>query len=103
MKVEKYIYFNNIKFTRDNKTGYYLNSTIRKRLHRYVWEFYNGDIEKGFDIHHKDLNKELEKISKLNELCLLEVKCSIGAREDLGRPTTTPIENKNKFMNYLNA
>lgn len=68
MKVEKYIYFNNIKFTRDNKTGYYLNSTIRKRLHRYVWEFYNGDIEKGFDIHHIDGNKSNNDISNLAKL-----------------------------------
>ena len=41
---EKYQYFNGLKFTRDDKTGYYLNSTIRKRMHRYVWEFYNGQI-----------------------------------------------------------
>jgi len=26
---------------------------------------------------------------------------SIGAREDLGRPTTTAIENKKNFMHYL--
>lgn len=34
-------------------------------------------------------------------LCLIEVKCSIGAREDLGRPTTTAKENKENFMKYL--
>lgn len=32
---------------------------------------------------------------------LIEVKCGIGAREDLGRPTTTAIENKRNFMEYL--
>ena len=58
-------YFNDLKFTRDDKTGYYLNSTIRKRLHRYVWEYYNGDIPKGCEIHHKDLNKENNDISNL--------------------------------------
>ena len=36
-----------------------------------------------------------------NELNLIEVKCSIGAREDLGRPTTTALENKQIFMEYL--
>ena len=36
-----------------------------------------------------------------NELSMIEVKCSIGAREDLGRPTTTAIENKENFMGYL--
>ena len=34
-------------------------------------------------------------------LSLIEVKCSLGAREDLGRPTTTALENKQNFMNYL--
>ena len=56
----KYAYFNNNKFTRDDKTGYYLSSLIngkRYRLHRYVWEYYNGTIPKGYDIHHKDHNK----------------------------------------------
>ena len=33
---------------------------------------------------------------------LIEVKCSIGARDDLGRPTTTTApENKQNFMEYL--
>lgn len=36
------------------------------------------------------------------ELTFVEVKCSIGAREDLGRPTTTALENKRGFMEYLN-
>ena len=47
------------------------------------------------------LDKELEKAKKRNELSLIEVKCSIGAREDLGRPTTTALENKQNFMDYL--
>ena len=33
--------------------------------------------------------------------CLLEVKCAVGAREDLGRPSTTPRENKAAFMERL--
>ena len=36
-----------------------------------------------------------------NELSLIEEKCSIGARGDLGRPTTTAMENKQNFMEYL--
>lgn len=47
------------------------------------------------------LDAELEKAKNGNRLCLIEVKCSIGAREDLGRPTTTALENKLNFMNYL--
>lgn len=63
--LEKYQYFNNIKFTRDEKTGYYLNSTLRKRIHRYVWEFYNGSIPKGYEVHHIDGNKANNDISNL--------------------------------------
>lgn len=47
------------------------------------------------------LDKELEKAKDRNELSLIEVKSSIGARDDLGRPTTTAIENKQNFMEYL--
>ncbi|MBQ4462971.1 MAG: phosphonopyruvate decarboxylase, partial [Eubacterium sp.] len=31
----------------------------------------------------------------------LEVKCAIGARADLGRPTTSAKENKDAFMKLL--
>lgn len=48
-----------------------------------------------------DLDAELEAAKERNELSLIEVKCSIGAREDLGRPTTTALENKQNFMEYL--
>ena len=50
-----------------------------------------------------DLDKELENAKDRNELSLIEVKCSIGAREDLGRPTTTALENKQNFMEYLKS
>lgn len=48
-----------------------------------------------------NLDKELEAAKGRNELSLIEVKCSIGAREDLGRPTTKALENKRNFMEYL--
>ncbi len=48
-----------------------------------------------------DLDNELEKARARNELSLIEVKCSIGARADLGRPTTTALENKQNFMEFL--
>ena len=50
-----------------------------------------------------DLNRELETAKSRNELSLIEVKCSIGARENLGRPTTTALENKQNFMSYLES
>lgn len=48
-----------------------------------------------------DLDRELDNAKTRNELCMIEAKCSIGSRENLGRPTTTALENKNNFMNYL--
>lgn len=47
------------------------------------------------------LDEELKNAKKRNGLCFIEVKCSIGARDDLGRPKTTPAENKRNFMEYL--
>lgn len=47
------------------------------------------------------LDKALEDAKSRNDLSLIEVKCSIGARDDLGRPTTTAMENKQNFMEYL--
>lgn len=51
----------------------------------------------------EDLDKELQIARERNELSFIEVKCSIGARDDLGRPTTTALENKQKFMEYLST
>lgn len=50
-----------------------------------------------------DLDRELAAAKQRNELSLIEAKCSIGAREDLGRPTTTALENKRNFMEYLST
>ncbi len=47
------------------------------------------------------LDCELEVARKTNELIFIEVKCGIGARDDLGRPTTTALENKQAFMKTL--
>lgn len=43
----------------------------------------------------------LAEVKKKEGLCFIEVKAAIGAREDLGRPTKTPMENKKLFMGYL--
>lgn len=49
----------------------------------------------------ESLDGELKLAKSGNELTLIEVKCSIGARENLGRPTTTALENKQNFMDFL--
>ncbi|MBQ2346758.1 MAG: phosphonopyruvate decarboxylase [Clostridia bacterium] len=49
----------------------------------------------------QSLDKALLNAKNKGELCFIEVKCSIGARADLGRPTTTALENKQNFVEYL--
>lgn len=48
-----------------------------------------------------DFDAILTKMKKEQGPILIEVKTAIGSRDDLGRPTTTPIENKLAFMEYL--
>ena len=49
------------------------------------------------------LDEALQAAKSASALTLIEVKCSIGARDDLGRPTTTALENKMNFMANLKA
>lgn len=49
----------------------------------------------------EDLDRELVEAKKRKILSFIEVKSAIGAREDLGRPKSTAIENKQKFMEYI--
>lgn len=49
----------------------------------------------------EDLDKQLKIAKNATELTFIEVCCSLGARVDLGRPTTTALENKQNFMKYL--
>ena len=52
----------------------------------------------------KDLG-ELERVLQIvkitNQLTFVEIKCAIGSRKDLGRPTTTAGDNKKMFMKML--
>jgi len=49
----------------------------------------------------KELDETLEKVVNTNALTFIEIKTNIYSRKELIRPTTTPIENKTNFMNYL--
>lgn len=51
----------------------------------------------------ESLSSILRQISKAGQgPVLLEIKVKKGNRKDLGRPTTTPIENKEALMDFLN-
>ena len=49
----------------------------------------------------EDLIDVLNEVKKNNDLSLIEVKVKKGNRKDLGRPTTTPIQNKEALMTFL--
>lgn len=49
------------------------------------------------------LDAALAAAAQGDGLCLIEAKCAIGARADLGRPTTTAVENKCSFMEHLST
>lgn len=67
----KKAWFNGFRFIKDNKTGYYLCSKLKKRLHRYVWEYFNGEIPEKYHIHHK-IDKSKNDIEYLE--CILSIK-----------------------------
>ena len=50
---------------------------------------------------YDSLDRELAAAKSRGELSFLEAACSLGARENLGRPTTAAQENKKSFMTWL--
>ncbi len=55
-----------------------------------------------YSVETKDYLAELlNKVNTLEGPVLLEVKVKKGNRKDLGRPTTTPIQNKEALMDFL--
>ena len=66
--------FNDMIFIKESSGYYKINTNWNKkiknsyRLHQAVYEFHKGKIPKGFLVHHKDGNKENNKISNLELL-----------------------------------
>ncbi|MBI2654877.1 phosphonopyruvate decarboxylase [Candidatus Woesearchaeota archaeon] len=50
-----------------------------------------------------DLIDKINKMKNIDGPALLEIKVNKGHRKDLGRPTRTPIENKEDFMGFLSG
>jgi hypothetical protein len=61
-----FVVFNGSKYTKRNNGYFGKTKDKRNLLHRDVWEFYNGKIAEGFDIHHKDGDKENNCIGNLS-------------------------------------
>lgn len=66
----EYQEFNGIRFYQTEPTDYFRHTGNGKviLMHRYVWEYYNCPIPKGYHIHHKDGNKANNDISNLELL-----------------------------------
>lgn len=67
-----------------------------------------GQIAKGFGYNESFYADSLDSLEAiLPELIeskgpsILEIRVKKGARHDLGRPTTTPVENKENLMDFL--
>lgn len=50
---------------------------------------------------YDELDDALRKARSNNSLTFIEAKCRIHSRSDLGRPTTSALDNKNSFMKFL--
>ena len=67
-----------------------------------------GQIAKGFGYKesffadsHESLISILPQFIASEGSSILEIRVKKGARNDLGRPTTTPVENKENLMDFL--
>lgn len=58
-------YCDGYRFRKDKKSGYWLCSKLKKRLHIYIYEKEYGEIPQGMEVHHKDHNKDNNDIDNL--------------------------------------
>lgn len=70
----KTIIIDGFRFTITGGKKYHYNSTLRKHLQQYIWEKENGNIPKGYEIHHIDMNTENNKIENLQLLTMKDHK-----------------------------
>ena len=62
---QKYVWCKGVRFARDEKTGYYLNSSNHVRLHVFVWEQANCKVPKGYHVHHINGDKNDNRVMNL--------------------------------------
>ena len=64
-----------------------------KKIHRLVYQAFVGAIPKGYDIHHKDFNKNNNSVSNL--ICITH-KEHARLHSDLREPTEQQLKNLQK-------
>lgn len=62
---DKHQKFNGVIYNKNNYNGHYQQNM---NLHRVVFAYYNGEIPKGYEIHHKDFIPANNDISNLQSL-----------------------------------
>lgn len=62
---DTYQKFNGVVFHKDRQGHYVTSST---GIHRFVWQYYVGNIPEGYHIHHSDFDKSNNKIENLQLL-----------------------------------
>ncbi|MDD4280560.1 MAG: HNH endonuclease signature motif containing protein [Candidatus Sumerlaeales bacterium] len=68
----KTIYYDGLRFTRDDATGYYRNTKTGERLHRYIYEQHYGELPSDMSVHHIDHNKDNNSPENLTALDRVE-------------------------------
>jgi len=62
----------------------------------------NAGYKWGKVVSEKDeIKSALSEMAEIDGPALLEIQVKKGFRKDLGRPTTTPIQNKAEFMSFV--
>jgi hypothetical protein len=61
----KFAYFNNNRYCKDERTGYYRCSKTRTNLHRDIYKFHKGEISNEYSVHHVDHDKSNNSIENL--------------------------------------
>ncbi|CAD5126187.1 DgyrCDS14358 [Dimorphilus gyrociliatus] len=61
----------------------------------------SGYREAWVSTTEEQIINSITRMMQLDGPVLCEIKCKMGSRKDLGRPTTTPLENKHDFMRFL--
>lgn len=75
----KRIYYDGLRFTRDDRSGYYVNAKTGRRLHRYIYEEEHGALTPDIAVHHVDHDKSNNSIGNLQAMTHSEHMTHHGA------------------------